>query len=130
MTCIICTLHMTVIMLPTSHTVLFCNDQCSACMQAVPVSKLACIQAVPVPTLCDADSVMRPLSACDRLYNAKESGLLEYSTSKIYELMFAREVNKRLKVRCLSANCLIVALLPHHQTYLIPLAPRNAESKL
>lgn len=90
-------------------------------MQAVPVSKLACMQAVPVPTLCGADSVMRPSSACDRLYNAKESGLLEYSTSKIYELMFAREVNKRLKVQCLSANCLIVAFAPSTIVHISPI---------
>ena len=42
--------------------------------------------------------VLNAVSCHCRLYNAKESGLLEYSTSKIYALMFAREINKRLKV--------------------------------
>ena len=33
-------------------------------------------------------------------YNARESGLFEYSTSKLEILMFTRELNKRLKVMC------------------------------
>lgn len=31
-------------------------------------------------------------------YNARESGLFEYSTSKLEIIMFTRELNKRLKV--------------------------------
>ena len=32
-------------------------------------------------------------------YNAKESGVFEYSTSKLETIMFVRELNRRLKVR-------------------------------
>ncbi len=36
-------------------------------------------------------------------YNARESGVLEYSTSKIEVIMMGRELNRRLKVR--QAQC-------------------------